>query len=443
MEEAFLITTTNHVLAFDGRKCFYRVHSGKGLYYGIAAHRSRIYIACRNAVEGSHDESVRARENGSILVLDAISLAVIDELKADFSLRDVHGMACIDNKLWITCPFDNLVAVYDLDERHWTKWYPASNPYARGRDVNHFNTVAAVEDRLCVVAHNNGSSHLLFYDKSSLDLQAAIQLGRQAHDVFCVNGEIATCSSADGLLLGNSGWILRTGAFPRGIAFGRSSILVGVSQFASREKRHTMFGMLRMFTPEWHYLADYVLPGVGMILAILPISLDSSAWRRCELLTGAEHYSAVYNKLTPGNIYRVGESDAGVVSAPEWHEGENYHRWTASREARIDAVVNLGETKMIMNAISGFPGPYSVDVFANGSRLGSMQWAQPGEAHQEFTLPPQTVGRCRIVFRVPYLWKPSECLLASSDERMLGIGIVYLEFMLDYTPKLLRRHQIR
>jgi hypothetical protein len=92
LSAAFLITTTHHLLAFDGRRNFFRVHSGKGLYYGLARDERHIYVSCRNETGGPSDPALRAAEWGSILVLDAVSLSPVGELRpADFALRDVHA----------------------------------------------------------------------------------------------------------------------------------------------------------------------------------------------------------------------------------------------------------------------------------------------------------------------------------------------------------------
>jgi hypothetical protein len=427
MPESFLLTTTHHLLAFNEDGRFWRVHSGKGLYYGLAQYAGRIYVACRNIIKGPTDPSVRAGENGSILVLEAATLNVIDELTADFPLRDLHGMCCFDGKLWMTCSFDNLVAIYDLTSHRWSRWYPAPDPAARDRDVNHFNTVEEFGNSLCVVAHNNGPSHLLFYDRASLELSSVIQLGYQAHDVFWVNGAAATCSSGDGRLLSSAGWTLRTRGFPRGIAFSASSILVGISQTASCGMRREMSGILRRFTLDWRYCTDYVLKGVGMILALLPVDPAATAAERLEPWTHVERYDDMYNPVEPGDVYALGASNASMLLGPDWHYGEDSLRWMAAREARIGILVNTGETIVSVSAINSFPGPYKVDVYVDGSLLRTIQWLEPGHSQAEFLLPDHTGATCALTFVVPHLWQPAHCLPQSDDQRKLGAGITAVQ----------------
>ena len=427
MRNAFLVTTTHQVLAFDGGDRFFQVHSGKGLYYGLAQDSRCIYVSCRNQTIGPDDAVARAEETGSILVLDALALLPIAELRPeDFALRDVHGIACFDGKLWVTSSFDNLVAVFDTSVRRWTKWYPSIDVDARNRDLNHFNTIVPDRDQIYVLAHNNGPSHLLSYDRSTLELCSTMELGRQAHDIFATGGGIGTCSSAEGLLLNSTGWALRTGAFPRGVARCNNSILVGLSQVAPRSTRHEASGIVRRFTPEWHYTADYVLSGAGMILGILAIDLDESVINALEPFE-ARCFRGAYNPVEPGNVYSPA-ADGNGVFAPEWHAGEKTHRWTAARESRMTIVVNPGERTLTVCAFSAFPGPYRAEVLLNGEKLGTLFWSQPGHLEQRFDLPSGAQGRFELLFRIPHLWQPSVSL-GTIDERRLGISIKELRIL--------------
>ncbi len=417
MTPRFLIATTHHLLGFDGQDQFGLVHSGSGLYYGLAQDDRRIYVSCRNQSTGPYDATMRTGETGSILVFDAASLSLTEEFRPeDFALRDVHGIACFDGKLWVTSSFDNLIAVFDIAARRWTKWFPAIDPAARNRDVHHFNTIVLDGERIGLLAHNNGPSHLLFYDRASLELCSVLQLGVQAHDIFQAGGGVATCSSAEGLLLSSAGWVLRTGAFPRGVAYGHDDILVGLSQVAPRSDRHKTSAIVRCFTPQWHHAADYILPGVGMVLAILPLR-DASASATLEPFL-VKCSRGAYNSLEPGNVYAGGSA----AFAPEWHSGEPTHRWTGAREARMTVVVNPGETTLTISCSSSFPGSYYAEVFLNGLLSAVLRWSQPGWLSQALALPSGIQGKCELLFRVPHLWQPS-ATLGTNDSRMLGVSI--------------------
>jgi hypothetical protein len=412
-----LITTTNNLLALDGQERFYRIHSGKGLYYGLASDERNLYVTCRGTTMGPAEAATRAQENGSVLVFNAHTLALTGELRPpDFPLRDVHGAALIDGKLFIACSYDNLIAILDFATGRWEKWYPSADLKARDCDVNHFNTIAVHGERIILLAHNNGPSQLFFYDRRSLDLCRVIRLGKWAHDIFRVGGEIAVCSSAEGLLVSTSGWTVRTGGFPRGVDLTGDSILAGISTLADRVNRHEMSSVLRRYTPSWLHTCDYLLEGVGMVLDIL--SLDADADLRLEPFSDVRRFPGTYNDAAPGNVYLPGiDSARSGVFAPEWHGPEGTHRWTAALNARMTIVANPGESTISVTALSGFPDAYYAEVYVNGQCAGRMEWVRPGPLAAKFELPTVT-GALELLFRVPHLWQPS-----GDDTRKLGIGI--------------------
>src|SRR4051794_27599089 len=96
----YLVSTTQHLLAIDteARQVF-RVHSGRGLYYGLAFSGDRIYAACRNETRGPENDTVRANEQGCLLAMDADTLEPIEIVRAPFPLRDMHGLCFHDGRL--------------------------------------------------------------------------------------------------------------------------------------------------------------------------------------------------------------------------------------------------------------------------------------------------------------------------------------------------------
>lgn len=410
MQDTFLIATTHHLFVLDENNQVYRLHTGKGLYFGLTTDGKHIFVACRNEV----DYSRCLQSRGDILILDAISLKIVDTLNANFALRDMHGIAYIDNKLWVTCSYDNLIAIYDFAEKKWTKWYPAPDPQARDCDVNHFNTVELVNDKIGIIAHNFGYSDFLFYDKNTLDLISIKKFANQAHNIFMINNVLATCSSANGLLMSMDDWVLRTGGYPRGVGQGKKSILIGISVVLNRGLRGNASGVLRQLNKKWHYMRDYVLPNVGEITAILPISPNKKALSSFEKWADVKHYIMEYNEYHPGNIY----TPNSFSSSPDWHQSEETHRWTASREASMEIIVNPGERKIRIDCYNGFSGHYRVNILVNGREMAVIKWTQEGCAQVDFLLPVDIKGRATLTFKVPALWKPR-----NGDQRRLGLGI--------------------
>lgn len=416
----FLISTTHELLLLDlEADQFYRVDTGRGIYYGICHSQDAVYAVCRHGVRGPDDDSARAREAGGLLRFDSC-LRFQEELQPEFPMRDVHGMALIDDQLWITCSYDNLVAIYDLRTKTWRQWYPAADLTARGRDINHFNTIAMLDGRLCLVAHNFGQSHLLFYTYPELHLDSSIALGVQAHDVFNIDRQLATCSSAEGSLISIDGSRIRTGGFPRGVCMTEDAILLGVSMRAERSRRHAVSSVLRCYGPDWRFQSDYVLEGAGMVLAIE--RLPDCGALRLPSYAHATKCQGCYNDLEPGNVYSPGRSDAGLVLS-EWHGAEGESRWTAARNARIEVLRNPGEDRLTVEAINSYPGPFVGEIRLNGSHLGVMAFPEPGVRRQTFPFAAPPCLPAELTFQVPRLWRPSDVFHDNEDERLLGISV--------------------
>jgi hypothetical protein len=425
MANRFVVSTTHHLLALDPEShTLWRIHSGAGLYFGLAeGANGLLYVACRNTVLGSDNDQVRASEEGTILVIDH-KFRVCDELRPVFPLRDVHGIACFDGRVWVTCSYDNMVAVYDLSTRDWNRWYPSPDPSHRGRDVHHFNTIRYIGGQICLLAHNSGPSELLLYDYPSLRFHSVIPLGHASHDLFMFENDIATCSSGDGWIVSRSGRRLRTGNFPRGVATTLDGNLLGLSMCSPRDKRPLQNGILRWYAPGWRFKADFFLRNVGMVLDILSIGDEGRRWDSLELWQAAEITTGHYNRVAPGNVYTPDSfTPCARGEALEWHPSEVTHRWTATLDAALSILINPDETRLWMEVSSANPNPYSAEVWLDEQCLGTLVFLDPGVQQHYFNISADSARAASLMFRVPYLWKPAEIIPGSDDERLIGLAV--------------------
>jgi hypothetical protein len=99
------------------------------------------------------------------------------------------------------------------------------------------------------------------------------------------------------ILMNSTGWAYRTGGFPRGIDFTSDSILVGLSHIAARANRHETTGVVRRFTAGWHHIADYILRGVGMVLAIRRTEWEVGCLSMFERFLDVERIASGHNNL--------------------------------------------------------------------------------------------------------------------------------------------------
>jgi hypothetical protein len=422
MESWFLVSTTHCLLAVDAEQgCAFLLHSGQGLYFGLAFDpQGRFYVACRNATAGPESEAVRAAERGSVLIFDS-TLRFCGELTAPFPLRDVHGIAYFDNRLWVTCSFDNMIAVYHFESCQWRRWHPVPEAAAPGCDIHHFNTVRFINDQIWIVAHRYGSSEILRFDYPDLQLQQALSLGRMAHDIFLFRGVPATCSSADGWIVNTRGHRLRTGNFPRGLARNTNGKLLGLSLNAPRAERAHQSALLRWYTADWRFRADYVLPGVGMVLDILELPLSRDALHGLEPWPDMQVSANRYNSLAPGNWFDV-KSPELSREMPGWHSAEESLRWTAAKRASLRILTAPGEQRLRLRLSSSYPGEYRAGVLLDEKWLGEVQFGGPGFQNAEFLFEPASHCERTLTLHVPHLWRPSQ-LLGTSDPRWLGIAL--------------------
>jgi hypothetical protein len=266
--QRFLVTTSRSVLVLDVQsRRLDRIHAGAGLYYGIDVCADRIQVAARRRMVSS-DVAAHA-ESGLVLVFDHL-LRELTPIAAGFALRDMHQIRTLAGKLYVTCSFDNLIAVFD--GQNWRRWFPLGEPQTQPPDINHFNTVELVDGSLCVVAHNKGASEVLLFDRETLQLQERFHLGVQAHNVWKSGEEWCVCSSAEGKLVGTRGFEVVTGGFPRGIWIGEDYALVGISELAERQNRDFTSSEIIIYDSAWWECERIRLPNEGLVLDIAPLS---------------------------------------------------------------------------------------------------------------------------------------------------------------------------
>jgi hypothetical protein len=262
-----LVTTSHSVLLVDGSSGDAKpVHRGQGLYFGIASDGEHFFVAARGRMVSS--EVPAEEENGRILVFDP-SLRLLEEIAAPFALRDMHEILWHAGKLWITCSFDNMVAVYEPVSGHWDRWYPLGPTAAPPYDLNHFNSFGIVDGALAIVAHNWGESEVMRFETGGRQLLSRQLLGRQAHNLRMLEGEgLLTCSSAEGELVATSGWQLQVGGFPRGLILGAHERYVGISEIAERQDRDLTTGRIAVYDEGWNLQRTLLFPQEGLLLEL-------------------------------------------------------------------------------------------------------------------------------------------------------------------------------
>lgn len=262
-----LVTTSKSLLYVDvNTQQVTQVHTGKGLYYGITSDKDFIYAGARNRLVSSEIDP--AKEEGVILKFDH-SLHLLEELKPAFPLRDIHQIKIIDKLLYITCSFDNMIAIYDGKE--WKKWYPNQH---QNEDINHFNSLYNDENYIYLMAHNFGESEVYLFDRETREYIKKIQIGKCAHNIwFDRQHKLCTLSSEESKMVDSSNTtLLMLEGFPRGITMTQDHLYVGISKKTERDLRDFTDGKILIFDKKNNKLGEISLESEGMVLDIRVIN---------------------------------------------------------------------------------------------------------------------------------------------------------------------------
>ncbi len=260
--DKLLVTTSRSLLCVDVKtQQIIQLHTGKGLYYGITFDRNFIYVGARNRLVSS--EMNPSEEEGVILKFD-YKLKLVDEIKPTFPLRDIHQIRIIDNKLYITCSYDNMISIYDGS--NWEKWYPSK---ATGKDVNHFNSLYHDKKHIYIVAHNFGDSEVYIFGLKNQKLIEKIKIGNCAHNIWKnKQNTIYTLSSEESKLIDTDNRSLLLEGFPRGIAITKDRLYIGISERAERNLRDFVDGKILIYNKNKNKIGELFLKSEGMILDI-------------------------------------------------------------------------------------------------------------------------------------------------------------------------------
>ena len=275
--QQILVSTSQSVVRLDMINPWQAtlIASGAGLYYGLApTPQGTVWVAARHSQVSDGIDS--ADESGRLYELGAQGL--IPHPLSELPLRDLHGLAMHRDSVWLTCSHDDGVAIYQPATQDWCWWYPLGLPDPKNPDQSHFNTLRFEGDLVWVVAHCRGPSWLLAFPIAAVlrgetpPPTHRLRLGEQAHNLWRQSdGALCTCSSIEGRLISESGWELKTGGFPRGIARLPDGWVVGVSALKERQERDLSDAKLQFYSHNWQLQREIVLPRVGMVLEIVAI----------------------------------------------------------------------------------------------------------------------------------------------------------------------------
>lgn len=263
-----IITTSQSIIKLNKLDLSWEIiHSGDGLYYGIEFYNDHLYVASRKRLVSS--KSPMSEEDGEIKVFDK-NLNIIEVIKAPFKLRDMHQIRFIDDDLYITCTYDNMIAIRKKNGE-WIKWYPLGEPNEEKTDINHFNSIILNNDEIVINCHNHDKpSEILYFDKS-FKLIRTLKIGKQIHNYWIEDNEIFTNSSIESKIISTGGFTKYVGQYPRGYCLIDDKKYIGVSKLSERSYRDFTTGVINIYDNNWNFIKNICLEKQGLISDIYHI----------------------------------------------------------------------------------------------------------------------------------------------------------------------------
>lgn len=193
---------------------------------------------------------------------------------------DIHQIDIYDNHLYIINATDNSLII-SPSERKYKEYYPNRRIKKGSSLSNHFNSIFIKNDNIYLMAHNGTSkdardSEIYLLNRHTLKTESVIPINAQkAHNIFFLNKKLGYCNSPAGELILDENVIFKNeNYFLRGVALNSNSIVIGGSEFATRENREKTSSMIFELNHQGELMHELFLKNIGQIHDIRYIGKD-------------------------------------------------------------------------------------------------------------------------------------------------------------------------
>ncbi len=286
-------------------------------------------------------------------------------------------------------------------------------------DHHHINDLQIIGDSVLISMFSQSGSFktpsfnmdgaILEYDIPTGQFRGVAKSGqRYPHSILETDGEFRFCGSLDMNLSGEKEPLAQFNGFTRGLARDGKFFFVGQSLMRHLElvtDTHNNISMdagFHIFDSEKHTSRFVSLPARQVYEIVL---LEK---------TGFSLGSAA--KLNePGSVKNLPDPDA-------WNAREENSRWMKEKTADIRLFADTPARSVVIEAISGYPGPLQAIVYANRFPIGTIVWPEPGYRQARLPLPAALSGEVIITLETDRIWSPCE-VSETRDIRKLGIAV--------------------
>lgn len=273
---SFLISTSRGIFSYKD-SVIDKIYNG-GVCFGLCKLIDQYVVLNRNNYDGTGG----GNPNGvnSLEFFDT-SLKYLGGIGLEF-IKDGHQLyADENNDLYITNTGLNIITRISQDGKI-LNFLP--NPES-GSDVHHYNSINKDKDRWLITQHRSKSGQddggVTIFDKDWNKINYKV-VGKHVHNCVVHDGFLWVTKSYDGELVrnnfdspmpGTSTYSIAPGYLTRGLIFKDSYLLVGLSEFDTRDNRHgAKTGRIKVFKyPEIEYLDTIEIPDCGQINDLLLI----------------------------------------------------------------------------------------------------------------------------------------------------------------------------
>ena len=271
----FLISTSKHILLYE-KNNVRSLHTGSGVYFGIAKGHGLYFIIGRNNFDGTGGGFTDSLN--SLVIIDS-TFTVKGEIPIGF-VKDGHQLLFKDDSLYICNTGYDIITKLTADNQmsHIT----FSDSY--GKDICHYNSINFYENKWYVTQHRTefgkDDGGISIYDNEWKRLDY-IEIGKHIHNCVVDGDYLFATDSYNGQLVKinlkdkNDKVIypILKGYLSRGIIIKDGYLLCGLSEFDVREKRHLeKNGRISVFKyPEIEFLDQIIIEGIGQVNDMLLI----------------------------------------------------------------------------------------------------------------------------------------------------------------------------
>jgi hypothetical protein len=269
----FLISTSKSLWMYKENK-LKELQSGRGVYFGLAKTDSFYVALARNNFDGTGGGNPNGVNSLEFFDLDGnykhnVSLDII---------KDGHQLLYKDGSIYVVNSGYNLITKLfpDGDSKHLA----VMGEY--GEDIHHLNSISYNNGLFFIAVHrdkkgeDNGSVRVY---ESNLKFVTSFHIGKHCHNASIKDGFLFSCASKDGKLIrfdlnnpqDKTEYAVTGGYLTRGIIITDQYLLLGLSEFDTRENRHgSKTGRINIYEyPSMSYLDVIQIPDCGQVNDIL------------------------------------------------------------------------------------------------------------------------------------------------------------------------------